>query len=76
MSCVYLAKELSIVVKWQSMYGFHKVPVPLPGRCVSAGTLVRNYGAENMAPSQENLSSRRREYPISEHTNGLGKKIN
>jgi hypothetical protein len=27
--------------------------MPLPGRCMSAGTLVLNYGATNVAPTQE-----------------------
>jgi hypothetical protein len=54
---------LFIVVKWQSVYGAHKVQMPLPGRWVSAGTLVRNYGATNLAPTQKDkplLSSKRR----------------
>jgi hypothetical protein len=36
--------------------------MPLTGRCVSAGTLVRNYGATNVAPTQIDqplLSSKR-----------------
>jgi hypothetical protein len=44
------------------VYCFHKVHMPLPGCCVSAGTLMLNYGATNMAPSQKDepiLSSKR-----------------
>jgi hypothetical protein len=44
---------LFIVEKWQSMYVIRKVESPLSGRCVSAGTLMRNYGATNMAPTQK-----------------------
>jgi hypothetical protein len=36
--------------------------VPLPGRCVSAGTLVMNYCATNVAPTQKHqplISSKR-----------------
>jgi hypothetical protein len=34
-------------------YGVHKVQTPLPGRRVNAGTLVVNYGAMNVAPTQK-----------------------
>jgi hypothetical protein len=37
----------------------------LPGRCLSAGTVVLNYGATNMAPAQKDqplLSSKRTSY--------------
>jgi hypothetical protein len=39
--------------KWQSVYDVHKAQMPLLGRCVSAGTPVRNYGATNVAPTQK-----------------------
>jgi hypothetical protein len=39
---------------------------------VSAGTLVLNYGATNVAPTQNNPSSPRRGDPIFKHTNGFG----
>jgi hypothetical protein len=42
-----------IVVKWQSVYGVHKVNMLLPGRFLSASTLVRNYHATNLAPTQK-----------------------
>jgi hypothetical protein len=35
------------------MYGVHKVQMPSAGCCVSADTLVRSYGATNMAPTQK-----------------------
>jgi hypothetical protein len=35
------------------MYGVHKVQMPLPAFCVSVGTLVQNYVATNMAPTQK-----------------------
>jgi hypothetical protein len=63
MYCVYLAWQLFIVVKWQSVYGVLWVQMPFPGRCVSAGALVRNCCATNMAPTQKDkplLSSKRR----------------
>jgi hypothetical protein len=37
----------------ESVYGVQKVQMHLPGRCVSAGTLVRNYGATNVALNLE-----------------------
>jgi hypothetical protein len=45
--------------------------MPLPGRCVSAGALVLNYGATNVAPTQRDrhlLSS-------AKHINGLEQKF-
>jgi hypothetical protein len=63
MSCVCLAEVLFVVVKWQSMYRVHIIQIPLPRRRVSAGTLVRNYGATNMEPTQKDkplLPSKRR----------------
>jgi hypothetical protein len=35
------------------MYGVREVQVPLTGRSVSAGVLMRNYGATNVAPTQK-----------------------
>jgi hypothetical protein len=63
MFCVCLQKVLFIVVKRQSVYCVNKFEMPLLGLCVSAGTLMRNYGATNVAPTQEDrplLSSKRR----------------
>jgi hypothetical protein len=51
MTCVYLAQMLFIAGMRQSVYDVHKVHTPLPGRCVSAGTLLRNYCATNTAPT-------------------------
>jgi hypothetical protein len=66
MSCIYLAQELFIAVKWRSMHDIPEVQMPLPGRYVSAGTLVRNYIAAYVAPLRKpNPSSRRRGEPIS-----------
>jgi hypothetical protein len=46
--------------------------MPFPGRCVSAGALLLNYGAINVALLRKtNLSSRRRGDAISERINGL-----
>jgi hypothetical protein len=45
------------------VYGVHKVQMPLPGLCVSVGTLLRNYGATNVAPIRKDkrlLSSKSR----------------
>jgi hypothetical protein len=36
--------------------GVHEVQMPLPGRSVSAGTLVRNYGATDVVPIQTDQS--------------------
>jgi hypothetical protein len=57
MSSVYIGYVLFILVKWRSVYSVHKIL----GLCVSAGTLVRNYDATNMAPTQtdNHLSSKR-----------------
>jgi hypothetical protein len=35
------------------VYGVHKLQIILPGRFVNAGTLVRNCGAVNVAPTQK-----------------------
>jgi hypothetical protein len=35
------------------MYGVHKVQMPLPGPCISAGKLVGNYSATNVGPTQK-----------------------
>jgi hypothetical protein len=49
----------------------------LPGCCVSAGTLVRNYNATNVALTLNNKpSSRLRGGPIFKHINGVGTNIN
>jgi hypothetical protein len=40
----------------ESVYGVPKVQMPLPGRCVVACTLTRNYGASNMGHIQEDQS--------------------
>jgi hypothetical protein len=45
------------------VYDVPKVQMPLPGSCVSAGAVVRNYGATNVASTQK-------------HVNGLGININ
>jgi hypothetical protein len=50
--------------------------MPLPGRCLSAGSTVRNYGATNVEATQTNLPSRRRGGSISKPVNGLGKNKN
>jgi hypothetical protein len=50
MSCVYPAYILLTVALWQNVYGVCTVQMPLPGRCVSAGAFVRNYGATNVTP--------------------------
>jgi hypothetical protein len=34
------------------MCSVHKVQMPLPGCCMSARTLMRNYGATNVEPTQ------------------------
>jgi hypothetical protein len=44
--------------------------------CVTVDTLVRNYGATNVAPTQTNHTSRQRGGPISKHINGLGRNKN
>jgi hypothetical protein len=41
------------VLLFYGVYGIRKVQMPLPGCCVSAGTLVRNYGATKMVPTQK-----------------------
>jgi hypothetical protein len=67
---------LFIVVKRQSECSNHEVKMRLPGRCVSAGTLVRNCGATYEAPTQKaDVFSLRREDPIFKHINGLGTNI-
>jgi hypothetical protein len=58
MSCISLIHRS----KWQSVYSVHEVQMLLPGRCVSAGTPVRNYGATNVVPTQKDkplLTSKR-----------------
>jgi hypothetical protein len=74
---VYALQKLFIAVKWQSLFGVHKVQVSLPGRCLIADDLVRNYGAADMAPTQEEslLFSLRRQ-PHNKHINGLETIIN
>jgi hypothetical protein len=55
------------------MYGDHNAQMSLPRRCVSAGALVRNYGAQLWRPLREtNPYLRRRADPISKHINSLG----
>jgi hypothetical protein len=64
---------LLTVAKLQSNSCAHMVHIPEPGSCVSGGTLVRNYGTINMAPTQKiNSSSRRSADPTSKHVNSLG----
>jgi hypothetical protein len=49
--------------KVKLVYGVHTVKVPIPGRCMSVGTVVQNYGATDVAPTQKDkplLSSKRR----------------
>jgi hypothetical protein len=48
---------LFIIVKWQGVCGVRKVQMPFHGCCVSEGTLVLNYGATNVAPTQEDQPS-------------------
>jgi hypothetical protein len=56
-SCAYLAWVLFTVVKWQSVYGVHKVWMPLPGRCVNVGNnsmeLNPSWEAASCAATQE-----------------------
>jgi hypothetical protein len=70
-----------LIQLWQSVYGVHKLKMPLPGRRVSAGTLMRNYNATNMGPIQRDkplfLSKRRPHFPTykrswNEHKLGHG----
>jgi hypothetical protein len=45
------------------LHGVHNIQIPSPGRSVSAGVLVRNYDATNMALTQKDqpfLSSKKR----------------
>jgi hypothetical protein len=46
--------------------------MPLPGRCLSAGTLIQYYDATNVEPTQRDqpfISSKKS--PISEHINAI-----
>jgi hypothetical protein len=53
-------------------YVVHKVQMPLPGCCVSGGTLTQNYDATNMMPTQKDqpLLCQRGD-PIYKHIDGL-----
>jgi hypothetical protein len=60
MFCLYLAQELFIVVKWQSVYVSIEYKCPYMD---AAWVWVRNYGATNVAPTQKDkhlLSSKTR----------------
>jgi hypothetical protein len=59
------------------MFGVHKAQVPLPGSCESAGALVRNCDAANVAPTETDtplLSSKTRHH--FKTINGAGRNTN
>jgi hypothetical protein len=62
---IYGDKTYNVSLKYT-----HKVQMPLPGRCMSAGTVVLNYRAANVAPTQK--TSRRRGDRIFKRINDLG----
>jgi hypothetical protein len=55
--------QVYLLLQSDKVYGVHKAQMPLPGPCVSVGTLVLNCGATNATPTQKHkhlLSSKRR----------------
>jgi hypothetical protein len=67
MNFIYCSKLIKL-------YGVYKIQMPLPGYCVSAGTLVLNFGVTNMVPTQKHktLPPIDEAVPTSKYINGLG----